>query len=130
VKTEARTYLITGGTYLVSCSGALVDATARRVARRLERLVDGDAREIVLELRDIVAIDLTMLRQLVAVGRKASSAGTVATVACEDEGVARLLRLLGAEPELELAPTVPDAFAQVARRARGARPPAAWPVPG
>ena len=117
METDARTYLITSGTYLVSCSGGLAKFSAQRLAALLGRLVDEDAREIVLELRGIRTIDLSSVEDLAVAGQKASRAGAVATVACGDERVVRLLRLLVPEASLEIEPTVPDAFAQVARRA-------------
>jgi anti-anti-sigma regulatory factor len=122
---DARAYLITGGTYLVSCSGGLAKASAQRLSQLLGRLVDEDAREIVLELRDIGRIDLSTIEDLAEAGRKASRAGAVATVTCGDERVVRLLRLLVPDASMKVEQTVPDAFAQVARRAseRGDRPP-------
>jgi anti-anti-sigma regulatory factor len=117
MEADARTYLITGGTYLVSSSDGLAEPSAQRLAALLGRLVDEDAREIVLELRNVRRIDPSTIENLVEAGRKASRAGAVATVACGDERVVRLLRRLGPDGSLEVEPTVPDAFAQVARRA-------------
>jgi anti-anti-sigma regulatory factor len=114
---HAQTYLITSGTYLVSCSGGLANSSSRRLAGLLGRLVDKDAREIVLELRDLRRIDRSTIEDLAEAARKATRAGAVATVACGDERVIRLLRRLGPDAPLRVEPSVPDAFAKVARRA-------------
>ena len=58
-------------------------SAAQRLIRQPARLVDADAREIVVELRDVTAVDVWALRELVAVGRKASGAETATPMLTE-----------------------------------------------
>lgn len=109
------TYLIAERTFLVSVAGSLDERTAPLVAAEVGRLVDEGARELVLDLLDVTAVDPVGVDAVVAASWRASRLDANVTVVCDDD-------VLGwsadaAVPRFpDVVSTVTEAFAGVAAR--------------
>ncbi len=112
----AIAYLITDRTYLVSFAGDLVESSAPQLERELDRLLEAGARDVVVDLSDVMWVESSALEQLVAFGRRALRAGTAIALACGDKNVVRVFELIGMRRLAAIEPTVTDAFARIAKR--------------
>lgn len=111
---KSMALMIAPGTYLVSVRGGLDDRAGRFVERELGRLVRAGAREVVVDLVDTEDLDPTGLGPIADAGRRFAADADL-TIACDDEGVLRLLGLVSAERYFHLARGLTDAFGRLAR---------------
>jgi anti-anti-sigma factor len=103
--------------YLVVFRDEIAELAALLVTSEVEALLRVGAREIVIDLRDVSFIDSAALAELVAAGRAARRMGSSVTIACQNEAVLSLLRLVGLG-DLETHSRIASAFEAVRLRSR------------
>jgi len=100
---------------IVQVGGTLDLHGAPEFDREIERLLRGDTREILVDLRDIEFLDSIGLRSLVAAHRRALRAGVPLWVVRGGPPVTQILRMTGLDMTLPLIEELP-------RRLQGPRP--------
>ena len=100
---------------IVQAGGTLDLHGAPEFAREIERLLRGDTREILVDLRDIEFMDSIGLRSLVVAHRRALRAGVPLWVVRGGPPVTQVLRMTGLDMTLPLIDELP-------RRLQGPRP--------
>jgi anti-anti-sigma factor len=100
---------------IVQAGGTLDLHGAPEFDREIERLLRGDTREILVDLRDIEFMDSIGLRSLVVAHRRALRAGVPLWVVRGGPPVTQVLRMTGLDMTLPLIDELP-------RRLQGPRP--------
>ena len=92
---------------IVQLGGTLDLRGAPELDREIERLLHGDTREILVDLRDIEFLDSIGLRSLVAAHRRALRAGVPLWVVRGGPPVTQILRMTGLDMTLPLIDELP-----------------------
>ena len=100
---------------IVELGGTLDLRGAPELDREIERLLHGDAKEILVDLRKVEFLDSLGLRSLVSAHRRALRAGVPLWVVRGGPPVARILRMTGLDMTLPMIDELP-------RRLRGPVP--------
>ena len=98
------------GVAVVTLQGEVDLYTAPKFHELLLRGIDDGARQLIVDLSSVTFIDSTALGVLVAGGKRLLGSGSLRIV-CSNDGITRLLEIVGLTGVFDMHPTLDEALA-------------------
>jgi anti-sigma B factor antagonist len=102
--------------YLIAVSGEVDLYSAADVQARLAELIEGDAREIVVDVTGVTFLDSSGLGVLVAAAKALRSSGGELILAADNHGILRLLEITGLGRAFRVESSLVEAVQHVVER--------------